>query len=57
MRMAERDLVRAIGMEAWEKLTEEERRTRTTAWEKRYWEEFSKHGVDHVVVVTPPGDG
>jgi hypothetical protein len=57
IRMADRDLVRAIGMPAWEQLTEDERRARTIAWEKRYWEEFAKHGVDHVVVVTPPGEG
>jgi len=57
VRLADRDLVRAIGMQTWEKLTEEERRTRTAAWEKRYWEEFSKHGVDHIVVVAPAGEG
>ncbi|MEO0018739.1 MAG: hypothetical protein RLZZ522_2022 [Verrucomicrobiota bacterium] len=57
VRLADRDLARAIGMAAWERLSEEERRTRTAAWEKRYWEEFSKHGVDHMAVVTPPGEG
>ena len=57
VRMADRDLARAIGLAAWEKLSEEDRRTRTAAWEKRYWEEFSKHGVERVVVVTPPGEG
>ncbi len=57
VRLSDRDLARAIGFEAWEKLSEEERRGRTAAWEKRYWEEFTKHGVDRVVVVTPPGEG
>ena len=57
VRLADRDLVRAIGMQTWEKLTEEERRARTGAWEKRYWEEFSKHGVEHVVVIAPQGEG
>lgn len=57
VRLADRDLARAIGFEAWEKMEEEERRKRTAAWEKRYWEEFTKHGVDRVVVVTPPGEG
>ena len=51
------DLARAIGLAAWEQLSEEERRTRTVAWEKRYWEEFSKRGVERVVVVAPPGEG
>ena len=57
VRLADRDLSRAIGLAAWEKLSEEDRRARTAAWEKRYWEEFSKCGVDHMVVVTPPGEG
>ena len=38
-------------------VSEEDRRARTVAWEKRYWEEFSKRGVERVVVVTPPGEG
>jgi hypothetical protein len=57
VRLADRDLARAIGFKEWEKLSEEERRARTVAWEKRYWEEFSKRGVERVVVVTPPGEG
>lgn len=57
VRLADRDLARAIGYPAWEKLTEEQRRARTTDWEKRYWEEFSKHGVERVIVISPPGEG
>jgi hypothetical protein len=57
IRLADRDLARAIGHHAWEKLSEEERRARTAAWEKRYWEEFTKHGVERVTVVSPPGEG
>jgi len=57
VRLADRDLARAIGFQEWEKLSEEDRRARTSAWEKRYWEEFSKRGVEHVVVVTPPDEG
>jgi hypothetical protein len=57
VRLADRDLARAIGFEAWEKLSEGERRARTAAWEKRYWEEFSQHGVERVAVLTPPGEG
>lgn len=57
VRLSDRDLARAIGFDVWEKLSEEERRARTVAWEKRYWEEFSKRGVERVVVVTPPGEG
>ncbi|MFT3990186.1 MAG: hypothetical protein QM680_02130 [Luteolibacter sp.] len=57
VRLADRDLARAIGLRNWEKLTEEQRRARTTAWEKRYWEEFSKHGIERVHVVAPPVEG
>lgn len=57
VRLADRDLARAIGQEAWEKLSEEERRARTTTWEKRYWDEFTRHGIDHVAVLAPPGEG
>jgi hypothetical protein len=57
VRLADRDLIRAIGLRAWEKLSEEERRARTTAWEKRYWEEFTQHGVERVAVLSPPSEG
>ena len=57
IRLADRDLARAIGFQAWEKLTEEQRRARTTSLEKRYWDEFSKNGVERIVVVAPPGEG
>ena len=57
VRMSDRDLARAIGFKEWEKLTEEELRARTAAWEKRYWDEFSKRGVERVVVVSPPNEG
>jgi len=57
VRLSDRDLARAIGLKAWEKLTEEQRRDRTAAWEKRYWEEFTKHGIDRVVVISPHQEG
>jgi hypothetical protein len=57
VRLADRDLARAIGYEAWENLSEEERRARTGAWEKRYWDEFSKHGVERIAVISPPAEG
>jgi hypothetical protein len=57
VRLADRDLARAIGFSKWERLSEEERRVRTVAWEKRYWEEFSKRGVERIAVITPPGEG
>ena len=57
VRLADRDLVKSIGLEAWGAMTEEERRGKTVAWEKRYWEEFSKNGIERVIVMTPPGEG
>jgi hypothetical protein len=56
-RLSDRDLARAIGFKQWEKLSEEDRRNQTAAWEKRYWEEFSKRGVERVVVMMPPTEG
>lgn len=57
VRLADRDLVKSIGLSAWEAMTEEERRAKTVGWEKRYWQEFSKNGIDRVIVMTPPGEG
>lgn len=57
IRLADRDLARAIGLPAWERLSEEERRAKTAEWEKRYWQEFAKFGIERVRVVTPPGEG
>lgn len=57
VRLADRDLAKAIGIKAWQALSEEERRARTGAWEKRYWDEFSKNGIDRVIVMTPPSEG
>lgn len=57
IRLADRDLQRAIGIEAWELLDENERRRRAAKWEKRYWEEFHKRGVDHLIVVAPHDEG
>jgi len=57
VRLSDRDLARAIGIREWERLDEEQRRARTAAWEKRYWDEFAKHGIERVHVVTPPGEG
>lgn len=57
IRLADRDLAKAIGLAEWEKLSEEERRARTTSIEKRYWDEFTKHGINRVVVMAPPGEG
>jgi hypothetical protein len=57
VRLADRDLVKSIGLPAWEALSEEQRRAKTITTEKRYWEEFSKNGIDRVIVMQPPHEG
>lgn len=57
VRLADRDLIRSIGLNQWESLSEEERRSRTTAIEKRYWDEFSSRGVERLLLVSPPPEG
>ena len=57
VRLADRDLVKSIGLKAWEAMTEEERRKKTAGMEKRYWGEFAKNGIERVIVMTPPGEG
>lgn len=57
IRLADRDLARSIGQKKWEALSEEQRRAQTKELEKRYWEEFSKKGIERVSVIHPPGEG
>lgn len=57
IRLSDRDLIRQIGLPAWNQLGEEDRRKRTVEIEKRYWDEFSKCGVDRVAVIYPPDEG
>lgn len=57
IRLSDRDLARRIGLATWQKLTEEERRARTQDLEKRYWEEFTKNGIDRLAVIFPPPEG
>jgi hypothetical protein len=38
-------------------LSEEERRTRTKDIEKRYWDEYTKRGVENVAVIHPRDEG
>jgi len=54
IRLADRDLIRVIGMEQWQKLSEEDRRAHTQDVEKRYWDEFTKNGIDRLAVIFPP---
>jgi hypothetical protein len=57
IRLADRDLLQRIGFDAWNQLTEEQRRAQTVEWEKRYWAEFERNGIDHLRTIHPPGQG
>lgn len=57
IRLADRDLAKAIGHKQWEALSEDERRERTKEIERRYWEEFTRRGVEHLIMLHPPGEG
>ena len=57
IRLADRDLIRRIGMKEWRKLSEEQRRQRTRDLEKRYWDEFTRSGVDNLHVISRPEEG
>ena len=57
IRLADRDLIRRIGLRAWRRLSEEERRERTKDLEKRYWDEFTRSGVNNLHVIFRPGEG
>ncbi len=46
LRLAERDVIRKIGLPAWNSLDEKARRERTSSIEKSYWEEFTTRGID-----------
>ena len=51
LRLAERDVIRKIGLSAWNGLDEEARRLQTEPVEKSYWEEFTKRGIDSLHLI------
>ncbi|WP_193212309.1 hypothetical protein [Luteolibacter marinus] len=57
IRLADRDLARVIGMSAWQAMSEEDRRAHTRDIEKRYWDEFSKNGIERLAVIFPHQEG
>ena len=57
LRLAARDLIRKIGLPAWNQLDEASRRARTEPIERRYWEEFTKKGIDNLHVIARFGAG
>ena len=57
LRLAERDVIRQMGIPAWSALNEEQRRKKTEPIERRYWEEFTAKGIDNLHVVSRFGAG
>jgi len=57
IRLADRDLAKAIGQNQWEALSEEERRERTKDIEHRYWDEFTRRGVENIIMLHPRDEG
>ncbi|MDE0827350.1 MAG: hypothetical protein OSA48_11175 [Akkermansiaceae bacterium] len=57
LRLAERDVIRQMGIPAWSALNEEQRRKKTEPIERRYWEEFTAKGIDNLHVVARFGAG
>lgn len=57
IRLADRDLCKRIGVDAWNLMTEDERRAQTVELEKRYWREVESNGVDNIHLVHPHGLG
>ncbi|MGE9271197.1 MAG: hypothetical protein ACQKBU_10375 [Verrucomicrobiales bacterium] len=57
IRIADRGLVREVGLSAWQAMKEEERRKRTAEVEKMLWKEFGTHSIDRLAVIHPPGEG
>ena len=57
LRLAERDVIRKISLPKWNALNEKERREQTEPIERRYWEEFTKKGIDNLHVIARFGAG
>lgn len=56
MRLSSRTLVEYYGQDEVESMSPEERSSRTSALEKTLWEEVSRHGVDRLLFMLPPGE-
>lgn len=50
-RLAEQDLLRDFGVEGLEDMSLDERIRRDKEYEKPYWDEFEKHGLERVSVL------
>lgn len=51
-RLAERDLIKKMGAESWESLTDEKQSELTKPLEQRYFAQFSKHGIANLHLIS-----
>lgn len=56
-RLAEREIIRNRGEEAYLNLSEEERIELIAPRQQRYWEGFAKNGLNHIHIIAPAGEG
>lgn len=55
-RMTEQTLVENVGEEHFMHMSEEERKSRTSAMEKALWNEVSKHGLSRMMFMLPQAE-
>ncbi len=53
-RLAEQSLMETVGEDTFNRLSEEQRRTRCASMEKALWNECMSHGIDRLVFMLPP---
>jgi hypothetical protein len=56
-RLAERDIMRNLGEQSYLDLAEEKKIELIAPKQKRYWEGFSKNGLNQIHQIAPHGQG
>lgn len=57
IRLAERDMIRKLGKQKWDALSDEKRREIAHPTEQRYWDELQVNGFKNIHLITPPNQG
>lgn len=57
IRLAERDLIKEIGEEKWEAMSEEKQRQASKKLERRYWGKFTTQGMENLHWIEPRDQG
>ena len=53
-RLADQSLLRSLGVDKYDELSDDERQMRTHALEQAIWNEVMEHGVDRLSFILPP---